>query len=119
MGDNENTPHALDAELAVMRLRAHGFSAEAAVLVGRSDAAWNMLRALRDALLRMDPAWCDLHGEARPTWERIEWLLAEGFSKARIARELGMKRPALQLNRHRVTVRNAAKVEALWRRYQA
>ena len=60
-----------------------------------------------------------VHVPAGPTWERIEWLLAEGFTKARIARELGMKRPALQLNRHRVTVRNASKVEALWRRYQA
>ena len=60
-----------------------------------------------------------VHVPAGPTWERIEWLLSEGFTKARIARELGMKRPALQLNRHRVTVRNAAQVEALWRRYQA
>lgn len=73
--DNENTPHALDAELAVMRLRAHGFSAEAAVLVGRSDAAWNMLRALRDALRRMDPAWCDLHGEAQLDDEEFDDLL--------------------------------------------
>lgn len=60
-----------------------------------------------------------VHVPAGPTWERIEWLLSEGFTKARIARELGAKRPALQLNRHRVTVRNAAKVEALWRRFQA
>ena len=60
-----------------------------------------------------------VHVPAGPTWERIEWLLAEGFSKARIASELGMKRPALQLNRHRVTVRNAAKVEALCRKYEA
>ena len=60
-----------------------------------------------------------VHVDARPTWERIEWLLAEGFSKARIARELGMKRPALQIKKHRVTVRTAAQVEALWRRYQA
>lgn len=55
---------------------------------------------------------------AGPTWERIEWLLSEGFTKGRIALELGRKTRALQINRHRVTVRNAAKVEALWRRYQ-
>jgi len=60
-----------------------------------------------------------VHVPAGPTWERIQWLLDEGFTKARIARELGAKRPALQVNRHRVTVRTAAKVEALWRRYQA
>ena len=73
--DNENTPHALDAELAVARLRAHGFSAEVAVLVGRSDAAWNMLKALLDALRRMDPAWCDLHGEAQLDDEEFDDLL--------------------------------------------
>ena len=72
MGDNENTPHALDAELAVARLRAHGFSAEVAVLVGRSDAAWNMLKALLAALRRMDPAWCDLNGEAQLSDEEFD-----------------------------------------------
>ena len=74
--DNENTPHALDAELAVARLRAHGFSAEVAVLVGRSDAAWNMLRALRDALRRTDPAWCDLHGEVQLSDEEFDDALS-------------------------------------------
>ena len=54
---------------------------------------------------------------AADTWRRIEWLLEEGFTKARIARELGAKRPALQLRRDRVTARTAAKVEILWRRY--
>ena len=55
---------------------------------------------------------------AGPTWERIEWLLAEGFTKGRIARELGRKTRALQIKNHRVTVRTAAQVEALVRRYQ-
>jgi hypothetical protein len=56
---------------------------------------------------------------AGPTWERIEWLLEEGFTKGRIALELGRKTRALQLNREWVTARNAAAVEALVRRYQA
>jgi hypothetical protein len=56
---------------------------------------------------------------AGPTWERIEWLLDEGFTKGRIALELGRKTRALQLNREWVTARNAAAVEALVRRYQA
>jgi len=55
----------LDAVRAVARLRAHGFGAECDALLGRSDAAWSMLRALLAALRRMDPAWCDLHGEAQ------------------------------------------------------
>ena len=56
---------------------------------------------------------------AKRTWERIEWLLDEGFTKGRIALELGRKTRALQLNREWVTARNAAAVEALVRRYQA
>lgn len=55
---------------------------------------------------------------ATDTWERINWLLEEGFTKARIARELGRKMPALQLQKEFVTVKNAKAVEALWRRYQ-
>lgn len=55
---------------------------------------------------------------AGPTWERIGWLLDEGFTKGRIALELGRKTRALQINRRTVTVRTAARVEALVRRYQ-
>jgi hypothetical protein len=54
---------------------------------------------------------------AAETWKRIEWLLEEGFTKARIAQELGAKTPALQIRRDKVTARTAAKVAALWRRY--
>ncbi len=77
MGDNENTPHALDAELAVARLRAHGFSAEVAVLVGRSDAAWNMLKALRDALRRTGPEWCNLHHQEQISDEDLELVIGK------------------------------------------
>lgn len=54
---------------------------------------------------------------AAETWHRIEWLLEEGFTKARIALELGAKRPALQLRKDWVTARTAAKVEILYRRF--
>ena len=57
----DKAPPALDLERAVTRLRAHGFGVEANVLLGRGDAAWAMLRTLRDALRRTDPAWCKLH----------------------------------------------------------
>lgn len=57
----DKAPPAMTLERAVTRLRAHGFSVEANVLLGRADAAWAMLRTLRDALRRMDPAWCKLH----------------------------------------------------------
>lgn len=57
----DTVPPAVDAQRAVTRLRAHGFGVEANVLLGRGDAAWAMLRTLRDALRRTDPAWCKLH----------------------------------------------------------
>jgi hypothetical protein len=85
-GDNQNTgdgvyeamaeldamPAPMDVTRAVSRLRAHGFGAECDALLGRSDAAWSMLRALLAALRRMDPAWCDLHGEAQLSDEEFD-----------------------------------------------
>ena len=55
---------------------------------------------------------------AKQTWKRIDWLLEQGFSKARIALELGHARPALQIDKHQVTVRTAARIEALARRFE-
>lgn len=65
----------MDVLRAITRLRAHGFDAEVNVLIGRADAAWAMLRTLRDALRRMDPAWCDLHREAQLDDEEFDELL--------------------------------------------
>lgn len=50
------------------------------------------------------------------TYQRIKHLVEqEGFSKAEIARRLGYATPALQFNRHRMTARNVARVERLYR----
>lgn len=51
--------------------------------------------------------------DAAPTWGLINELLAAGFTKTRLAAELGRKTHALQLNKHKVTVRNAADVERM------
>lgn len=50
---------------------------------------------------------------AAETWKLIDELIADGYSKAELARQLGYKRPALQLNREQVTVRNAYDVKVL------
>lgn len=71
----DKAPPALDLERAVTRLRAHGFSVEANVLLGRGDAAWAMLRTLRDALRRMDPAWCELNDKTQLDDEEFDDLL--------------------------------------------
>lgn len=53
---------------------------------------------------------------AGPTWKLLDDLIADGYSKAELARALGYKRPALQLNRDKVTVRNAHDVQRLYLR---
>lgn len=53
---------------------------------------------------------------AGPTWRRVRQLLAEGYTKAFLARELGAQRPALQLGRRRVLAVTAVRVERLHRR---
>lgn len=51
---------------------------------------------------------------ARPTWVLVRRLLAEGFTKAEIARRLGRRTPALQIRRTFVTARTAANIERLY-----
>lgn len=50
---------------------------------------------------------------AGPTWALLDELISHGYSKSELARELGYKTRALQLNRHQVTVRNAHDVARL------
>jgi hypothetical protein len=54
---------------------------------------------------------------AAQTWRLIAWLQEEGFTKLRIARELGQKGSGLQLGKKMITVRNAARVERLYNKY--
>jgi len=56
---------------------------------------------------------------AGPTWWLIRRLLEEGYTKGRLARELGAQRPALQLGRRRVLAITAVRVERLYRRLVA
>lgn len=51
---------------------------------------------------------------AGPTWELINELLEEGFSKAYLAKRMGYKNPALQIHKDRVTVRIAVAIERLY-----
>src|SRR5579859_7125634 len=51
--------------------------------------------------------------DARPTWRLLEELLEEGFSEARLCKELGYVQPRLQIGRDKCTVRNAYEVKTL------
>lgn len=53
---------------------------------------------------------------AKATWKLLDKLLADGYSKTELARHLGYKRPALQLDREWVTVRNAHQVQCMYQR---
>lgn len=55
---------------------------------------------------------------AKATWQKINWLISEGFTRGRIARMLGAQTAALQLRRDFVAAKTAKKVEELWRKYQ-
>ena len=69
-------------------------------------------------LLTVTPAARADHSyvSAARTWQLIRQLLDQDFTKARIARELGVGR-ALQIHHTRVLARTALAVEKLWRRY--
>lgn len=53
--------------------------------------------------------------DAAETWKLIRRLQAERFTKAMIARALGLRGKSLKLDADRVTVRNALKVRRLFR----
>lgn len=54
--------------------------------------------------------------KAGRTQRLIDLLLDEGYTKAELARRMGYATPALQFRPHRMTARNVARVEALYRR---
>lgn len=56
------------------------------------------------------------HVDAGPTWDLINDLLYLGFTRTRIAQELGLKTRALQLQRDRITLANATKVADVYER---
>jgi hypothetical protein len=51
---------------------------------------------------------------AGSTWSRVRILLAEGFTKAELARRLGYQRPALKIGRGRITARIAVRIERFY-----
>jgi len=68
-------------------------------------------------IIAVTPAMASDHAfvTATRTWVLIGRLLEEGYTKTYLARQLGYAR-ALQFNKTRVLVRNAARVERLYRK---
>jgi hypothetical protein len=51
-----------------------------------------------------------------PSWNKLMQLVAQGWSQAELARQLGYQRPALQFGPRQITVRNAHEIEKLYER---
>lgn len=83
----------------------------------RSGKQLNIRKSTEERLLRVsDQAPNDgaLIG-ANGAWRQITKLLAEGFSKAELARRLGYQSPSLQFGKIRVRARTAARIDRLYR----
>ena len=52
---------------------------------------------------------------ARTTWRQINVLLAEGFTKAELARRLGYRSPSLQIGKEKIRARTAARIDRIFR----
>ena len=80
------------------------------------------IRARTERLvLGVAPVFANMTGsslvDAEHSWKLLNDLLAEGFTKAQLAAELGYRWPALQLHKKRITATNRLKVFKLWRKY--
>lgn len=53
--------------------------------------------------------------QAEHTWKQIRTLLADGFTKAELARRLGYRFPSLQIGETKIRARTAARVDRLFR----
>lgn len=56
---------------------------------------------------------------ATGTWELIDRLIGEGYTKGQLAQLLGKDMPALQLNKNQVLVRTAHSVQRLYQKLEA
>jgi len=72
-----------------------------------------VMQATESKILAVGKGDTRTYVDARPTWLLIEDLVYLGYTKRAIAHELGQKH-ALQLNRQRVSVKNAEAVKRVW-----
>jgi hypothetical protein len=96
----------------------HASDVSRTVLQGIAAGRKTMIRAETERRILAVDASARADGSLVPagrTWQRIDELLEEGYTKAFIARALGAKTPALQVRRDRILARTAVKVERLYR----
>lgn len=95
-----------------------------------SDVSSNILSAIRSGSRRQIRASTEkrilaVDGRARAdrsivpasgAWRRIRQLQDEGFSKAELARRLGLRTEAIQIGKAKITARTAVRIERLYQR---
>lgn len=59
------------------------------------------------------------HIDARPTWKQLDTLLEEGFTRAELARRLGLKKPELRFSKRLVEGLTAVRVDRFYRQIMA
>lgn len=128
-GDWNGLVDATKARQHLLALRKKGVGRDAvhaasdvavSVIADVSTGAKTRIRARTERKILAVTAACRNDGalvSAAKTWRLIAQLLEEGFTKQRLAEELGFKTRKLQLSRKQVTARNAARVERLYNRY--
>lgn len=79
--------------------------------------AWQIRARIERAILAVDAgARSDSSFvPAAKTWKLLDELIEEGFSKAELARRLGLKKPALQFRKDRILARTAHRVARFYR----
>jgi hypothetical protein len=87
----------------------------------RSMRKLSIRRATETRILSVTAEAIANHGliDARRTWNQINHLLREGFTKAELARRLGYKSHALQLNPETITAINATRIDRFYRQIMA
>ena len=115
------------ARAHLMSLSRHGVGKRA--VQAASDVCMTVLQDIRTGkkvqirarterrILAVTPAMASDRALVKPgrTFQLIEQLRDEGFTKTDLARRLGYRNGALQFQKHRMTARNVARVERLYR----
>lgn len=128
-GDWNGIVDAAKARKHLLALRKKGVGRDAvhaasdvavSVIADVSTGAKTRIRARTERKILAVTTACREDGalvSAAQAWRLIAKLQEEGFTKLRIARELGQKSNGLKLGKKQITARNAARVERLFNKY--
>ena len=92
----------------------------ASILTKIASGERTQIRALTEKRILSVTTGAKLDGalvSAKKAWRLLDQLLDEGFTKRRLAIELGYKSEKIQIGTGKCTVKTAGRVERLWNKY--